>query len=203
MVKAPPAAALNRWQIQLATHRGWEAAGIKMLGKPEIYEIFRELERALVNRCGPALLEDGSAIRDVDLAGEPHCTQASQRTLQFSRNQVIVSFKYNSIKLEVNLTPGALRAVGWDVEAMAASNDRNDRKIWVKPCIYGVTHLRDFRWLVSTDATDWREVRQRTPNLVRGRVTQAGGATTWRKLQEARKLDEQAGRPWADDQVAT
>lgn len=57
LVQAPLAAAIDRWQLQLGTHRGWEAAGIKLLGKPEMYDILRELEGALINGCDPALLK--------------------------------------------------------------------------------------------------------------------------------------------------
>jgi hypothetical protein len=65
-VAVPPAAALDRWQIHVLTHRGWEDLGVKLLGRPEIFGLFREIERSLVNPCDPALWEDGSAVLEVD-----------------------------------------------------------------------------------------------------------------------------------------
>lgn len=198
-VALPPAAAINRWRVQLLPHDGWKDLGVKLLGKPGVFDIFRELERALVDPCDPTLLEDGSAAQGVDRIEEPDCLRSIERTLLFDRNQVTFSLRHNNRLLVPNLTPGALQDLGWDLEAMRA---QDDRRIWVKPCLYGATHLRDFYWLVSRDNIEWSEVRQRLPNLVRGRVTNAGSKTAWIYFQEIRREDEAAGRPWADGLLA-
>jgi hypothetical protein len=172
---------------------------VKLLGKPVIFDIFRELERALVDPCDPTLLEDGSDAHGVDRIEEPDCLRSIERTVLFNRNQVTFSLTHNNRVLTPNLTPGALRDIGWDLDVMRAQDDRT---IWVKTCLFGATHLRDFYWLVSRDGVEWSEVRQRLPNLVRGRVTNAGSTTAWIWFQQIRSEDEAAGRPWADGLLA-
>lgn len=138
-------------------------------------------------------------MQAVDRPEEPHYLRAAQRTLLMSRTDATIGIIHNGWQLKATFQQSVFGDIGWTLQAM---RDQNDRKIWAKPCIYGITHLRDFKWLVSRDEVEWLEVRQRLPRLHKGRVTLSGGATTWRKLQEARQLDEQAGRPWADGLLA-
>jgi hypothetical protein len=124
----------------------WYDIGMKLMGRADLYNIFWELKEGLVEKCDSRLLEDGSAVATVDLDGEPLCTKAAERTLLDSGLTGQVNICYKSKQLLASLTTKAFKDIGWDIEGMRAANDR---KLWVKPCVYGVAHLRDFKWMLS------------------------------------------------------
>lgn len=178
-------------------HTDWQDLGIKLLGKPLLFNIFQELERALVDQCDPALLEEGSAVRKVEVAGEPPCLRAARCNLFTTDKSVCASLEsVGGQGFRANFTRKTLKAIGWDVEEMLAADNR---KVWIKPCLYGVSHLRDFKWLRSRDEVQWVEARQRLPRLLpNGQITMASSLTAWKAYQNLRQAEEAAGRPWAD-----
>lgn len=78
-VKRPPHAAIHRWQVQMLAPDGtWEPLAGKIVGTPEMFDVFRELESQHARPASAFDQQDGSARHCVDEDDEPDSSLAKR-----------------------------------------------------------------------------------------------------------------------------
>jgi hypothetical protein len=79
---------------------------------------------SLVNGCDPALLEDGSAVRTVEVVGDPPCLRAARRTLSIDGRHVRINFgSLNGSPFMARLVHKHFSDIGWNLDELFAAEN--------------------------------------------------------------------------------